>query len=302
MSENSSITILLIEDDAGDAFLIEEMVEQQRCRARIVTVARLSEGIDYLQSNECDVVLLDMNLPDSTGLSTMTRLLEVAPATPTIVLTGLSDESFGIEAVKAGAQDYLVKGDTDGRILKRSMFYAIERKKLEISLKQTKDLFERQARIDHLTGIYNRLMFSELLEAEMQRARRHGSELSLIMFDLDHFKRINDTFSHNTGDHVLKEIAQLVSDNIRAHDIFTRWGGEEFMVLVPRTDRRQAVTMAEKLRLLCKAHDFGNGLRVTASFGVTQFRPGDNAESFTARSDEALYMAKSNGRDRTEAL
>lgn len=302
MSKNFMHTVLLIEDDPGDALLIKEMLEQQECKANLVTVERLSEGMHYLQQNKCDVVLLDMNLPDSSGLPTMTRLLDAAPNVPIIVLTGLSDESFGTDAVKSGAQDYLIKGDIDGRILKRAMFYAVERKKLEITLKQTRDLFERQARIDYLTGIYNRLMFSELLEAEMQRARRYGSDLSLVMFDLDHFKMINDTYSHTMGDHVLKEVGLIVSESIRAHDIFARWGGEEFMVLIPKTDQGQAVILAEKLRSLFENHDFGDGLQVTASFGVTQFKADDHADSFSARSDEAMYQAKKNGRNRIESL
>lgn len=302
MNKKPLHTVLLIEDDPGDALLIQEMLEQQGCKAQLVTVERLSAGISHLQENCCDVVLLDMNLPDSSGLSTMTRLLDAAPSIPIIVLTGLSDEGFGVEAVKSGAQDYLVKGDIDGRILKRAMFYAVERKKLELALKQTRDLFERQARIDYLTGIYNRLMFNELLEAELQRARRYGSDLSLIMFDLDHFKRINDTYSHTMGDHVLKEVAQLVSDNIRAHDIFTRWGGEEFMVLIPKSNAEQTLILAEKLRSLCESCDFGNGLRVTASFGITQFKVEDSSESFIGRADQALYLAKNNGRNRTESL
>lgn len=300
MKQEHLHTILLIEDDPGDAALIQEMLEQQGCRAQVVTVERLSAGISHLQQDCCDVVLLDMNLPDSSGLSTMTRLLDAAPSVPIIVLTGLSDESFGVEAVKLGAQDYLLKGDIDGRILKRAMFYAVERKKLELALKQTRDLFERQARIDYLTGIYNRLMFTELLEAELQRARRYNSDLSLIMFDLDHFKRVNDTYSHTMGDHVLKEVAQLVSDNIRAHDIFARWGGEEFMVLIPKSKQEQALVLAEKLRQLCEAYDFGESLQVTASFGVTQFAADDTTEAFIARADLALYQAKGHGRNRVE--
>ena len=291
---------LLVEDDPRDALLFIEMLKQQGCKVQLVTVDRLAEAIEYLQRNSCDIVLLDLNLPDSSGLSTMTRLLEVAPNVPIVVLTGLSDESFGIEAVKSGAQDYLIKSDIDGRTLKRSMFYALERKKLELALKQTSELFERQARIDFLTGIYNRLMFNELLEAEMQRARRYGSELSLIMFDLDHFKRINDTYTHTVGDHVLKEIAHIVADDLRAHDIFARWGGEEFMVIAPKSNQSQAAQLAEKLRVLCESHDFGNGLAVTASFGVTQFRADDNEASITSRVDATLYRAKMNGRNRTE--
>jgi diguanylate cyclase (GGDEF)-like protein len=302
MSKSPLYTVLLIEDDAGDALLIEEILEQQDCLARLVTAERLAEGMNCLQHINCDAVLLDMNLPDSSGLSTMTRLIDFAPGIPIIILTGDSDESFAIEAVKLGAQDYLVKGSIDGKILKRSIFYAVERKKLELALKQTRDLFERQARIDYLTGVYNRLMFNELLEAEQQRARRSGADLSLIMYDLDHFKMVNDNYGHTVGDHVLKEVAQLAANNVRAHDILARWGGEEFAVLVPNSDLSQAVLLAEKLCCLCRSHDFGNGLQVTASFGVTQFRAGDNTESFTARADEALYLAKGNGRNRVASL
>jgi diguanylate cyclase (GGDEF)-like protein len=122
------------------------------------------------------------------------------------------------------------------------------------------------------------------------------------MFDLDHFKEVNDTNGHNIGDHVLRAVAQLVSDSIRAHDILTRWGGEEFMVLIPKTNQNQAGILAEKLRRLIEAHDFGNGLHVTASFGVTQFRDSDHADTFTARSDSAMYLAKENGRNRIESL
>lgn len=301
MSTSFLQTVLLIEDDPGDVLLLQEMLEQQGCKARLVVVERLAAGINYLQQNSCDAVFLDMNLPDSSGLPTITRLLAVAPTIPIIVLTGQSDESFGVEAVKAGAQDYLLKGDIDGRILKRAMFYAVERKKLEIALKQTRDLFERQARIDYLTGIYNRMMFNELLEAEMQRARRYASDLSLIMFDLDHFKKINDTYGHAIGDHVLKEVARLVSENLRAHDIFARWGGEEFMVLAPKCDQNQVAVLAEKLRSLCAAHDFGNGLGITVSFGVTRFQADDTLESFTARADDSLYRAKEGGRNRVES-
>lgn len=302
MNNNFLSTILLIEDDPGDALLLQEMLDQQGCKARVVTVERLAEGIGYLQQNHCDIVLLDMNLPDSSGLPTVTRLLQAAPAAPVIVLTGISDESFGVEAVKAGAQDYLLKGDVDGRVLKRAMFHAVERKKLEIALKQAMEQLECQARIDYLTNIYNRMMFNELLEAELQRARRYGSEVSLIMFDLDHFKEVNDTHGHAMGDHVLKEVARLVACNIRSHDVFGRWGGEEFMVFTPKTGYNQAIILAEKLRSLCEAHDFGNGLHVTASFGVTQFLADDTLDSFTGRADAALYVAKGNGRNRVDAL
>jgi DNA-binding response OmpR family regulator len=145
MNEINLNSILLIEDDPGDARLFEEMLELQGYSATIYKAIRLSDTLDYLRESQVQIILLDLNLPDSSGLSTLTRVMDVAPLTPIIVLTGLSDESVGIEALKAGAQDYLVKGDLDGRMLKRSMHYALERKKLEIVLRQTLEMFEKQA-------------------------------------------------------------------------------------------------------------------------------------------------------------
>jgi diguanylate cyclase (GGDEF)-like protein/PAS domain S-box-containing protein len=167
--------------------------------------------------------------------------------------------------------------------------------------KQLEETLSRQARIDFLTGIYNRQMFNELAAVEMQRSRRYGAPLSLVMFDLDRFKEINDRHGHATGDHVLRETAALVAANIRAQDIFARWGGEEFMLLCPSSDLPQAAILAEKLRGLVERCHFGEGLTVTASFGVTRFLEEDTVESFSSRADERLYLAKKNGRNRVEA-
>lgn len=171
-------------------------------------------------------------------------------------------------------------------------------KQLETELKQSNDLLKSQARIDFLTGVYNRLMFDKLLHAEMQRVCRYNGLISLIMFDLDHFKKINDTLGHNTGDHVLKTVAGLVAGRIRAHDVLCRWGGEEFMIMAPKNDESQAAQLAEILRGLIERHDFGDGLRVTASFGVTRHICGESVEVFVNRVDENLYRAKNDGRNR----
>jgi diguanylate cyclase (GGDEF)-like protein len=145
-------------------------------------------------------------------------------------------------------------------------------------------------------------MFNELLDAELQRTIRYKTDLSLIMFDLDHFKQVNDRFGHATGDHVLQEIARLVSDNIRCHDVLCRLGGEEFILLVPKNNRVQALEFAEKLRGLIETYDFGDSLRITASFGVTQFMDKDCLEGFTDRVDKALYQAKERGRNRCDSI
>lgn len=161
-----------------------------------------------------------------------------------------------------------------------------------------KDYF---ASTDLLTGAYNRYRFTELFEIELQRVMRYGGGLALIMFDIDNFKAINDKYGHGAGDMVLKEIAHLVRDLIRANDLLVRWGGEEFMILVPHTGE-EAADLAEKLCVAVEHHHFHHVPKVTASFGVSGFAPGDTLESLYARTDEALYRAKHQGRNRVRTV
>lgn len=151
---------------------------------------------------------------------------------------------------------------------------------------------------DPLTGIYNRKRFDEELGVEIARARRYADPLTLIMFDIDHFKAVNDSHGHAAGDLVLKEIAALVKSMIRSADVFSRWGGEEFLVLLPQTDLDGAYKMADKLRNSICAVSFSGVGRVTGSFGVTAFTDIDDRDSFLKRVDDALYEAKDAGRNR----
>ncbi len=153
---------------------------------------------------------------------------------------------------------------------------------------------------DGLTGINNRQQFNRLLEQEIERAARYHTPLSLLMYDLDHFKQINDSFGHNTGDVVLTTVTSLINDNIRGIDTHGRWGGEEFMVMLPQTGLHTARDVAEKLRRAIAAHHFDRLGTVTASFGVAELAPGENSKLLAQRVDEALYRAKNGGRNRVE--
>lgn len=178
----------------------------------------------------------------------------------------------------------------------------IDSRRAQQELKHANELLATEARIDFLTGIYNRRMFDGLLVAETARACRYNSPLSLIMLDLDHFKQINDTQGHAAGDHVLQKVAELISGRIRSHDIFSRWGGEEFVILTPKNDTTQAAVLAEILRDMIEHYDFGNGMQLTCSFGVTRHHGSDSAETFIERADAALYQAKHKGRNRVEII
>ncbi|OGR00112.1 MAG: hypothetical protein A2505_00255 [Deltaproteobacteria bacterium RIFOXYD12_FULL_55_16] len=156
-----------------------------------------------------------------------------------------------------------------------------------------------QAGTDQLTGLINRRRFTEFLDREIARRQRHFEPLSLIMFDIDHFKRVNDDYGHETGDLVLKEMAQLVGGTVRRTDILARWGGEEFMILLPGTTGEAAAGFAEKLRGGIESHEFPQVGRVTASFGVAFLdKKKTDAKTLLNHADQAMYLAKQEGRNR----
>lgn len=165
-----------------------------------------------------------------------------------------------------------------------------ERKHMEEKLKLL-------AEKDFLTGIYNRRKFQELLKSEIDRIKRYPKPLSLIMFDIDNFKRINDSLGHAAGDDVIREVAAVTGENIRETDVFARYGGEEFVILALETGLAEAQTIAEKIRHALQRHGFGAAGNITASFGVTELRENDTLDSFLKRADQALYEAKKQGKN-----
>lgn len=166
-------------------------------------------------------------------------------------------------------------------------------------LKEKSNLLEYQASHDSLTGLNNRNKFKDIFGKEIRRGFRYKNDLSLVLFDLDHFKNINDTHGHQIGDEVLKDISQIVIANVREHDTIVRWGGEEFLVLLPETNLEGAVNVAEKIRMAIESKTVSSKeLKSTASFGVSVLKEEDNEDIFLARVDEALYEAKNSGRNK----
>ncbi|MGB5965900.1 MAG: sensor domain-containing diguanylate cyclase [Sulfurimonadaceae bacterium] len=187
----------------------------------------------------------------------------------------------------------LVQGDT-------TLFLAII---IDISKERSEmQRLNRLANIDALTGIYNRRKFDELLLIEYKRAKRYTRHLSALFFDIDHFKKINDTYSHNAGDEVLKEFSKLVQAHIRETDVFARWGGEEFIVLLPETSSDKAMILAEHIRISIATFDFAHVGRVTTSIGITPLKGKEQANTFLKRLDRALYTAKKEGRNQSALL
>ncbi len=169
-----------------------------------------------------------------------------------------------------------------------------KRKKIEKKL-------EELATIDGLTAIFNRYKIDVSLEKQMEIARRYHRKMSIIFFDIDYFKKVNDTYGHEVGDLVLIEISKLVTQNIRQSDIFGRWGGEEFLIILPETSLESAKKLAEKLRKIIENHTFEKVGKITCSFGVTEFKEDDTYETIISRVDELLYKSKTSGRNRVSS-
>ena len=166
-------------------------------------------------------------------------------------------------------------------------------------LKEKSNLLEYQASHDNLTGLFNRNKFNSLFGKEIRRGHRYKNDLSLVILDIDFFKVVNDKYGHQIGDQVLKEISSIILQNVREHDTVVRWGGEEFLILLPETDIEGAVIVAEKIRsTICNRPLSKENINITASFGITLMNEKDTEESFISRSDEALYEAKENGRNK----
>ncbi len=175
-----------------------------------------------------------------------------------------------------------------------------EQKRYRESLEHINRILERQASTDALTGIYNRMRFSKLLDVELNRSRRYGTPLAVILLDIDKFKSVNDTYGHLAGDNVLKALALLLTGSIRSSDVVARWGGEEFIVMAPGCGLQEGAALAEKLRAAVAEHDFPLPRPVTSSFGVATFVEDDTELTLTNRADQALYVAKESGRNRVE--
>jgi diguanylate cyclase (GGDEF)-like protein/PAS domain S-box-containing protein len=166
--------------------------------------------------------------------------------------------------------------------------------------KQAEMELKRLAVIDKLTGVFNRTKFQELIEREIERAQRYNKPLSMIMFDIDNFKKVNDTYGHSAGDYVLKTLAKIVREAIRKIDYLVRWGGEEFLIILPENNLDKAHALAERIRKLIESYTFNNTGKITVSLGVAEFKEGDTEEILIKNSDSAMLKAKEKGRNRVE--
>ncbi len=286
--------VLLIEDNPGDVRLIREMLaEGEDVLFELACVGRLSQGLEYLVTRSPSLVLLDLSLPDSYGFDTFLKVYAHSPKVPIIVLTGHDDQTVALSAVKTGAQDFLVKGKLDRELLLRSMQYSIERKRYQEQL-------EYQANYDALTGLPNRNLLNDRLRQSVF-AQRFVRSIGVVFLDIDHFKFVNDSLGHNTGDKLLQKVAERLTETVRDGDTVARLGGDEFILILTDQPGQEVIYRAMQ-RIINKVAEpinvDGQELMVTCSAGISLYpQDGSDVETLLKNADAAMYQAKEKGRN-----
>jgi two-component system cell cycle response regulator len=294
------VKILIAEDDVTSRLLLKRVLESWGYE---VTATR--DGDEALQALQGEVAprlaILDWMMPGMDGVDVCRRVRARETLQPTyiILLTALGDKESVVTGLNAGADDYVGKPYDPDELHAR---LEVGRRLVELNdeLLEAQHALEILARTDALTGVLNRGAIVEELEMEAERASREGRPLGLGMLDIDHFKLVNDTYGHAAGDEVLREVVQRVLGVMRPYDTFGRFGGEEFLVLVPGSGERELVAVLERIRSAIGSSPIvvdGHELVVTVSLGGAT-RSRESADGLIARADDALYTAKEQGRDR----
>ena len=302
------IKLLLVEDDPDQRELTREVLEdhfgQGTVRAVANRAAALAENLPAF-----DLILTDYNLPDGSGMDLLEQVRRVC-ATPVIMVTSENVGRVATEAVRKGAIDYVVKGNDFSNIplvVEKNLTVAKimrENDSLRQELERKNKLLEELAATDPLTGLYNRRHFGRVHEQLFAEAARYQADLACVMIDLDQYKPINDTFGHAVGDRLLIEVGRVISSHMRRMDVAARYGGDEFVLLLPKAGAADAAAVIERVREQFRnssAMILNRKEGVTLSAGIASLLSGGAAspDQLLAQADATLYKAKEGGRNRS---
>ncbi|MDY0300726.1 MAG: diguanylate cyclase [Trichlorobacter sp.] len=299
-----SDSVLIIDDSVTVREKIISILESHDLFSRYYEAEDGLEGFKKLLASPVDIVLCDLEMPRMDGFKFLGMLKgrqEVAD-TPVIILTGNNEREMKLKGLEQGACDFIIKPFDPEELVARMKVH-LKIKHLQDDLKRSNELLLELSNTDHLTGLFNRRYLMETLERELQRAQRHNGMISLIMMDLDHFKKINDTYGHLQGDVVLQKIALLMQKELRTYDTAARYGGEEFAAVLPDASLEEAFNVADRMRTAIQDIRFAGPLaveQITASFGIAALKSpiNGNIDDLLRAADNALYRAKEAGRNR----
>lgn len=296
-----SHSLLIVDDDEDYRHILARLLEDQ---FDIRTASSGEEALDLIREMPPNLILADINMPGISGIE-FARRVRLDPRTervPIILITAMDDPETMVTGLEAGATDYITKPFSQAVLLARIHAH-IRNVDLQVRLENQNEVLAKLAALDDLTGAYNRRTMVDALEAEISRSLRYRHGLAVVMMDIDHFKSINDKHGHAIGDHLLRGFVKRINLALRATDIFCRYGGEEFCLIMPETDEKRACRAAERMRQLVRQHPFRVGkmeIHMTVSMGMVcmperfKGKPGELVE----QADKALYEAKRSGRDR----
>ncbi|MBU1906311.1 MAG: diguanylate cyclase [Candidatus Omnitrophica bacterium] len=286
----AEVNIIIIEDSPEAASLLESTLRGVGYKAWVVSEPK--EGLKLLGSMACAAVITELRSAKMNGVEVARAVHKISPETNVIVITFYSFINSAVEAMEAGAYAYIIKPLNISEI-RLVTEHAVERFYLSSSNKE-KEHYAQLAAVDGLTGLYNRRYFKELMQHEVAKLQRYASNLSLLMIDIDDFKIYNDTYGHPAGDDLLRKLSKLLRAAMREMDYVCRYGGEEFVVVLPQTDKKGAEIVAERLRAQA-----GLYLPTTLSIGVATYpEDGQQIDVLIEKADAAMYKAKKGGKNK----
>ena len=299
---DQKLIILSIEDSTPDFEDIRSFIADEKS-VELLRAPDIEGAFSIMENKEVDLIFLDHILPDGTGFDFLLKAEQKNIMTPVVVITGQGDEILASKLIQAGAYDYLPKRELGKETLNRVIHNVLEKAKLKGEIRRSQAQLAKMSTTDELTGLFNRRYFNEAFQREIERADRYGIDFSLCLMDLDHFKLVNDTHGHHTGDSVLKETATLIQNKFRKTDLICRFGGEEFAVIFPHTSIDNAAKACDAFREALSDHTIFHGLKeikVTISIGIISFGSSKitDGKQLLKLVDQALYQAKTSGRNR----
>lgn len=288
--------ILIAEDDADFRRILSRRAARMGLEVDQVQNGR--EAIDAFKHNSYDAIVVDLYMPEFGGLEVIEAVREYDPDVESLILTGSASVETAVEALRAGVYDYLTKPLESMTEFEMALTRALERRRL---IKENQRLFEENKRLavtDPLTALSNRHKLQEVLLGELERASRYNRPLSIIMIDMDELKAINDSFGHPAGDEALKKVSKVITQSIRKVDLAARYGGDEFVIVLPEADTSVAASVAQRIHQEVTKLKI-ESIMLSISLGVASWnKTYTTPELFIEAADRAMYQAKRSEGDR----
>jgi diguanylate cyclase (GGDEF)-like protein len=306
--KNNKAQVLIVDDNPQNLKILGNVLKENTDYG-LAFAMNGEEALKFVETENPDMILLDVMMPGIDGFQVCEKLQTNKKTSdiPVIFITAKSEPDDIVKGFKVGGVDYVTKPFNEAELLMRIRTHIELKKSRDLLEEKNRELSEAYEKIEHLaltdtlTGIPNRRNISIVMAKEVSRCLRNGSVFSMLMCDIDFFKKVNDTYGHDTGDYVLVQVARIIQEHLRRQDVVARWGGEEFLVMLPETRIEDATHTAEKLRKAIESAEMvhnNHRFNVTMTFGVAVLEKELGLEKSIKKADDALYEGKQTGRNK----